>query len=40
MCYSVINYKNLEKKNKVKTKLNNFLRANGKETYKKILINL
>mgnify|MGYP001248150381 FL=1 len=39
MCYSVINYKNLEKKNKVKTKLNNFLRTNGKETYKKILIN-
>jgi glycosyltransferase involved in cell wall biosynthesis len=40
MKYSIINYKTLEKKNKVKTKLNSFLNINGKKAYKKILMDL
>jgi glycosyltransferase involved in cell wall biosynthesis len=40
MLYSIINYKNLKKKNKNKTNLKRFLNINGKKSYKKLLMNL
>ena len=40
MSYSINNYKNLKKKNKIKTNLKRFLNINGKKSYKKLLMNL